>query len=219
MPVPDDAPAADRRPAAAATETPQVFRVARRNLALFLALGVLLILGGLASLAAPFVTTLATNVVVGTLFLVLGGFQVAQSFADRGWSGFALHLFGGVLYALAGLVLWLNPLAGALALTVVLAALFVADGALKLLSALRVRPARGWRWLLGSGLLSLVIGAALWAELPGSAAWAIGVLVGLALMMSGWTFIVLALAARTERVEPASREQPSPPADPAAVSR
>ncbi|HZI75433.1 MAG TPA: DUF308 domain-containing protein, partial [Gemmatimonadales bacterium] len=86
--------------------------------------------------------------------------------------------------------------AGVLSLTIVVAALFLAEGVLELVLAFRLRPQEGWAWVLLSGLLAIAVGALIAADLPSSATWALGVLAGVNMLATGWSFAFLALAAR-----------------------
>ena len=88
------------------------------------------------------------------------------------------------------------PFTGIITLTILLAALFLAEGVLEVILAFRVRPHEGWGWLLLSGLVAIAVGALIAAELPGSAVWAIGLLAGVNLISTGVSFVVLALAGR-----------------------
>jgi uncharacterized membrane protein HdeD (DUF308 family) len=102
----------------------------------------------------------------------------------------------GALYLAAGAYLAFLPLAGILTLTILLAALFIAEGVLEIIMAFRVRPHEGWGWLLLSGLIAAAVGVLIALGLPSSATWAIGLLTGINLISTGWGFIFLALAGR-----------------------
>ena len=121
---------------------------------------------------------------------------VVHAFSIRRWQGFLLGLLIGALYVVAGGWLAFTPFAGVIALTVLLAALFLAEGVLEVIMAVRVRPHEGWGWLLLSGLVAIAVGVLIAAELPASAAWAIGLLTGINLLSSGVSFVALALAGR-----------------------
>ena len=114
----------------------------------------------------------------------------------RGWRGFLLELLSAVLYLGVGILLLVNPLEGALALTIVLAAFLVVEGIFKIIMAMRVRDHDGWGWLLASGILSVTLGVLIWAQWPASGLWVIGLLVGIQLLFTGWSLVMLALAAR-----------------------
>jgi len=119
-----------------------------------------------------------------------------HAFSIKEWRGFLLELLIGVLYLVAGGWLAFFPFTGIITLTILLAALFLAEGVLEVIMAVRVRPHEGWAWLLLSGLVAVAVGLLIAYELPSSAAWAIGLLAGVNLLSTGVSFIVLALAAR-----------------------
>src|SRR5215472_18480600 len=162
----------------------------------FLALGILLIAAGAAAIAFPLLSTIATKIALGWIFLIAGALIVVHAFSIRRWQGFLLGLLIGALYLVAGGWLAFTPFAGVIALTVLLAALFLAEGVLEVIMAVRVRPHEGWGWLLLSGLVAIAAGVLIAAELPSSAAWAIGLLTGINLLSSGVSFVALALAGR-----------------------
>jgi uncharacterized membrane protein HdeD (DUF308 family) len=101
----------------------------------------------------------------------------------------------GALYLISGIWLAFFPLTGILTLTVFLAAMFMIEGGFEVAMALGLREHEGWAWLLISGLVSLAAGALNFALLPSSAIWAIGLLVGINMISSGWAYFFLALAA------------------------
>ena len=142
------------------------------------------------------IATLAIGIFVGWLFLIGGVAQILHAFSARGWQGFALHLLGGVLYVLVGGWMIFNPLLGALALTLMLAAFLLIQGICQIALALRLRPARGWGWPLASGVVTVLLAVLIYAGWPSSALWVIGLLVGIHLLMSGLSLSMLALAAR-----------------------
>ena len=162
----------------------------------FLVLGILLIIAGVASIAFPLLSTIATKIALGWIFLIAGALIVVHAFSIRQWQGFLLSLLIGVLYLVAGAWLAFTPFAGVVALTILLAALFLAEGVLEVIMGLRVRPHEGWGWLLLSGVIAIAVGVLIAAELPSSAAWAIGLLTGINLLSSGVSFAALALAGR-----------------------
>ena len=162
----------------------------------FLALGILLVVAGMAAIAFPLLSTIATKIALGWIFLVAGVVIVLHGFSLQGWRGFVLSLLVGALYIVAGAWLAFFPLTGILTLTLLLAALFLAEGVLEVGMAMRVRPHEGWGWLLFSGLIAIAVGVMIAIQLPSSAAWAIGLLTGINLLSSGTSFIVLALVGR-----------------------
>jgi uncharacterized membrane protein HdeD (DUF308 family) len=162
----------------------------------FLALGILLILAGVAAIAFPLLSTIATKIMLGWIFLIAGVVMAVHAFSIQQWRGFLMELLLAVLYIVVGGWLAFFPFTGIITLTILLAALFLAEGVLEVIMAMRVRPHEGWGWLLISGLIAIVVGVMIAAELPGSAAWAIGLLAGINLLSTGVSFVVLALAGR-----------------------
>jgi uncharacterized membrane protein HdeD (DUF308 family) len=176
---------------------------ARRQLAQswgwFLGLGIVLLLAGGAAIVFPWVFTIAAKIALGWIFLIGGVVLVVHALSTTQWRGFLWSLLIGLLYVVAGAWLAFFPFTGIVTLTILLAALFLAEGALEVVLALRVRPHEGWGWLLLSGLVAVAVGVLIAYELPGSATWAIGLLAGVNLLSTGLSFIVLALAGRRAR--------------------
>ena len=168
----------------------------KRNWGWFLALGIVFVLAGLAAIAFPLLSTIATKIALGWIFLAGGVLMVLHAFSASGWRGFLLGLLIGILYVVAGGWLAFFPFTGIITLTILLAALFLAEGVLEVIMALRVRPHEGWVWLLLSGLVAAAAGIMIAMGLPSSATWAIGLLTGINLLMTGASFIALALAGR-----------------------
>lgn len=162
----------------------------------FLALGIVLIVVGLAAIAFPLFSTIATKIVLGWLFLIGGVMMILHAFSTPAWQGFLWSLLIGILYVVAGGYLSFFPLTGLLTLAILLALLFIAEGAFEIIMALRIRPHEGWGFLLLSGIAAVLVGVLIAMDLPGSAVWALGLLVGINLLFSGWSYIFLALAGR-----------------------
>ena len=173
---------------------------ARRHIAekwgWFLALGIVLILVGIAAICFPLVSTIAAKIFLGWLFLIGGVFLIIHAFSAQGWGGFLWSLLIGVLYLIAGGYLAFFPLTGLLTLAILLAILFVAEGIMEIIMAFRVHPSDGRIWLLLSGIAALVVGVLIFLGLPSSAGWALGLLVGINLLFSGWSYVFLAMSGR-----------------------
>jgi uncharacterized membrane protein HdeD (DUF308 family) len=165
----------------------------------FLAVGIVLIVAGLAAVAFPFISTVAAKIMLGWLFLIGGVVMIVHAFQAPAWSGFLWSLLIGLLYAVAGAYLAFFPLTGLLTLAILLAALFFAEGIMEILMAFRVRPHEGWGFLLLSGIAALAVGVLIFMDLPGSATWALGLLVGINLLFTGSSYVALALAGRKAR--------------------
>jgi uncharacterized membrane protein HdeD (DUF308 family) len=170
-----------------------------RNWGWLLALGILMIILGVVAMAAPVVATIAIQVMLGWLLVISGIAEGIHAFMVKEWRGFLLELLSAVLYLGVGLMLLVDPLKGAVALTLILAVFLLVEGIFKIITALRVREHRGWGWLLASGIVSVVLGAMIWAQWPASGLWVIGLLVGIQLLFTGWSLVMLALVARGHR--------------------
>ena len=162
----------------------------------FLALGILLVILGIAAIAFPFLSTIAAKIAIGWIFLVAGVVEVIHAFYVKRWAGFFWNLLIGLLYIVAGAWLAFFPLTGVLTLTIVIAALFIAEGIMEFIMGLRMRPHDGWGWVVFSGLVAVAAGLLIALSLPASAVWALGLLAGINLLFSGWSFIYLALGGK-----------------------
>jgi uncharacterized membrane protein HdeD (DUF308 family) len=162
----------------------------------FLGLGLLLALAGAAAIAFPFFSTIAAKVALGWLLLFTGIVNVVHAFATWGWRAFGHNLLVGLLFVAAGAYLAFFPLTGIITLTILLAALFIVEGYLELMMALRLQPDAGWFWVLLSGILAIGTGILIGLGLPDSSTWVLGLLTGINLLASGLSFIFLALSGR-----------------------
>jgi len=162
----------------------------------FIVLGIALIVIGFIAMTFPLMTTIATKIFIGWLFLIGGVVQVVHAFSTQKWSEFLLSLLIGALYVIAGAWLAFLPLTGIITLTIFLAALFLVEGIAEIGMAMRIRPKGGWVWMLISGIIAIAAGVLIVAGLPSTAAWAIGLLVGINLIFSGTGYLFLASAAK-----------------------
>ena len=171
---------------------------AREHWKAFLIEGILLVVLGLAAIIVPPLASLAVTIFVGWMFLISGVAGLALTFWARGVPGFWWALISAVLAIVAGGVLLAQPVQGVYALTLVIGVYFVAEGVATIMYALEHRRelSERWLWLLVAGMFDILISFMIIAGLPGSAEWAIGLLVGINLVFGGGSLIGLALAAR-----------------------
>ena len=164
----------------------------------FLFEGILLSIIGLAAMIVPPLASLAITIFLGWMFLVSGIAGLFATYWARNMPGFWWSLISAALAVLAGGILLARPMQGVLTLTIVIGAYFLAEGVATIMYALEHRKELSgrWSWLLIAGLMDLVIAFFIIAGLPGSAEWAIGLLVGINLLFGGATLIGMALAAR-----------------------
>lgn len=164
----------------------------------FLFEGILLVIFGLAAIILPPLASVATTIMLGWLFLISGIAGLAFSFWARQAPGFWWSLVSAVLALGAGLVLLARPLEATLTLTIVVGAYFLAEGVSTIMYALQHRREMSdrWAWMLASGMMDLLVSFIIISGLPGTATWAIGLLVGINLLVGGASLIGMALAAR-----------------------
>jgi uncharacterized membrane protein HdeD (DUF308 family) len=164
----------------------------------FLFEGILLVVLGLAAMIAPLIASLAFTIFLGWMFLISGVAGLAMTFWARQMPGFWWSLISAALAVGAGIILLARPAQGVLTLTIVIGAYFLAEGVATIMYALEHRRelSERWSWMLFSGLLDILIAFMIIAGLPGSAEWAIGLLVGINLVFGGASLIGMALAAR-----------------------
>jgi len=164
----------------------------------FLFEGILLAILGLAAMIVPPLASLAVTIFLGWMFLVTGIAGLVLTYWARNMPGFWWSLISAALAVLAGGILLARPMQGVLTLTIVIGAYFLAEGIATIMYALAHRRELSgrWSWLLVAGLMDILIAFFIIAGLPGSAEWAIGLLVGINLLFGGATLIGMALAAR-----------------------
>jgi len=165
----------------------------------FLIEGIVLVLLGIFAVVVPAVATIAVEVFVGWVLLLSGVVGLISTFRMRSAPGFGWSLLSAVIAVAAGVILLAWPLSGVLSLTLILTAFLTLEGVASIMISLTHRHGFSARWalLLVSGLVDLILAAMIFLGLPGTAAWAIGLLVGINLVFGGSTLISMALQARS----------------------
>jgi uncharacterized membrane protein HdeD (DUF308 family) len=177
-------------------------RALREHWVMFLIEGIVLVVLGALAIVVPQIATLATAILVGWLFLISGVMGLIGTFWMRQAPGFWWSLLSAVLGIVAGLVLLAWPVSGVVSLTLVLIVFFIVEGIATIMFALdhRTQLSGRWGWMLASGIVDLILAAMIFAGLPGTAAWAIGLLVGINMLFGGASLIAMALHARNATV-------------------
>ena len=170
--------------------------VVRRVSTLSILWGVLLIILGALALASPFLAAVAVNVFVAWLIVLAGVVHLTVAFHTREAGSLIWRLFVGLAYICFGVYLIARPALGVVSLTLVLASLFLVEGILNIALFLKVRSRHGSSWLLLDGIVTLALGLMIYLQWPSSSAWAIGTLVGVSMIMSGVTRLMVSLAVR-----------------------
>ena len=165
---------------------------------LFLTEGVVLMLLGVLAIVVPNIATLAVEVLIGWLLLISGVVGLIATLRMRSAPGFGWSLLSAVIGIVAGLVLLRWPLSGALSLTLILTAFLTIEGVASIFFALEHKRELSGRWgmMLFSGVVDLILAGMIFAGLPATAAWAIGLLIGINMVFGGSALIAMALHAR-----------------------
>lgn len=176
-----------------------VRRSAHDHWLLYVIEGIVLLILGVLAIIVPPLATLGITIFLGWLFLISGVVGLVMTFMARRGPGFWWSLLSGILGIVAGLVLLIWPLTGAVSLTLVLTAFFIVEGIASIMYALEHRRELSGRWglMLASGIVDLILAAIILAGFPGTVLWALGLLVGINMIFGGASLIGLGLAARS----------------------
>ncbi len=158
--------------------------------------GILLIVCGMFAVAVPLLAAVAVNALVAWLIFVAGAVHLILAFRVHGAGSKIWKLLVGLAYLFLGGYLIVHPLLGVSSLTLLLAVLFLVEGVFDIILFFRMRPLHGSSWVLIDGLITLVLGAMIYLQWPSSSAWAIGTLVGVSLIISGVSRVMLSMAVR-----------------------
>ena len=158
--------------------------------------GVLLIILGMLAVGSPFIAAVAVNAVIAWLIVLAGVVHVTVAFHTREAGSLIWRLVVGLAYVFFGFYLIARPALGVLSLTLVLASLFLVEGILNIVLFFRVRSLQGSSWVLIDGIVTLLLGLMIYTQWPSSSAWAIGTLVGVSMILTGITRVMLSLAVR-----------------------
>jgi uncharacterized membrane protein HdeD (DUF308 family) len=167
----------------------------RKHSTWFLVIGIALVIIGMIAIGSAVAMTIVSVMFLGWLLILGGLFEVIHGFRHRPWSGFFINLLGGVLYAVAGVVMVANPALAAVTLTLVIAMMLIVAGVFRLFIAFST-PLHHRGWLMLNGAISILLGAMIWSSWPLSGLWVIGLFIGIDMIFDGWTEIMLAISAR-----------------------
>ncbi len=167
----------------------------QRNRNLYLFESLFFILLGIGAIAAPALFTYSIEILVGCIFLVGGVVKGFRSLKTLNGSALMGSLLMSVVSIILGVLLLTYPITGIIALTILVAILFSIEGIVQLFLGFQMRDLQGWGWIVFSGLVSLFLAGLIWSEMPGSAAWVIGLLVGINLLIFGISQLILVIGA------------------------
>jgi uncharacterized membrane protein HdeD (DUF308 family) len=163
----------------------------------YLVQGVLMVVAGLLALIYPLIASVAIVFLLAWILIVSGILQGIGLIGAKDVPHYWLQLISAVLAILIGVLLLRQPESGLLVMTVLLIVFFMVEGIAKIIFALSIRPFPNWGWVLGSGLVGILLALVLWANMPVSSEWLLGVLLGIQLICEGAALTYLAWKVRT----------------------
>jgi uncharacterized membrane protein HdeD (DUF308 family) len=169
---------------------------AKKNSGLLIFLGILTVIFGVVAIGSPLITGVAVAVFVGFLLLASGVARIVHALKSKQWGTGFWGTVIGVLGVAAGLLMIFRPLVGLVTMTMLIAIYFLVDGISEIIAAFRIKPDQGWGWVLFNGIIAVLLGFMIWRQWPVSGSWAIGVLVGIHILITGWSMIILGTGAR-----------------------
>lgn len=155
---------------------------------------ILMIVFGVLALFMPGLTGIAASILFGWIILIAGFVHLAYAFSAGGVGSFLSRVLVSVIYIVGGLYLVFNPGLALGAFTLVIAAVFVVEGVFQVIAFFSSRGMPGAGWLLVDGLIAIALGALIWQNWPSSSAWALGTLIGVNLVVSGFSRLMAAAA-------------------------
>lgn len=162
-----------------------------------LIIGALLIVLGIVAIALPSASTIFAETWFALILISSGFAKLVYATETRHQGGFLWKLLLSGLYIATGIMLFVNPLTGVLTLTLLLGSFLLTEGVFELILAFRLRPQQNWTWVLGDGIITLILGAMIWFQFPFNAPWLIGTLVGVSILFTGISRVGLSLNARS----------------------
>lgn len=168
----------------------------RRRSFWFVLLGVIVLIAGVIAAANLLFATLISVLYVGALMLVGGVVEIIHAFGVRTWGGFFLWLLTGILYAIAGILTFYNPLLASAVLTLLIAASLVAAGVVRIGAGISQRRSSGWGWMVAAGVVTLIVGILIMLRWPVNSLWVLGIFLAIDLMFQGWSYIGYGLGLR-----------------------
>jgi uncharacterized membrane protein HdeD (DUF308 family) len=170
--------------------------IARQASTLSILWGVLLIIFGMVAIGSPFLAAVAVNILIAWLIVLAGVVHIMLGVRTHGAGSMIWKLLVGLAYLFFGAYLIIHPVLGVASLTLVLAVLFLIEGVLQIILYFNLRSMGGSSWLLIDGIITLLLGVMIYMQWPSSASWAIGTLVGVSMIISGASRVMMSLAVR-----------------------
>jgi len=167
---------------------------AKQNVKWLIILGIAQVVLGMIAIASPLMTGIVVSIFVGACLLACGVGRVIEAFKAGSWGAGLLGTAVGALTIIAGLLMLFRPGVGLVTLTLILAFYFLIEGISTAVVAWKMRPNDGWGWVMFQGIVSILLGFMIWRQWPLSGAWALGTIIGIHILLNGWTMIMLGMA-------------------------
>jgi uncharacterized membrane protein HdeD (DUF308 family) len=162
-----------------------------------LALGILLIILGFVGLGMVAGITIVSIIFFGVLLIIGGIAHFIYVFKDKRWKGIVWHIIVAIFYIIAGVAIILDPILASAIITAFLAGVFIVIGVTRLVMAFSFKRASGWGWLLFAGICGIALGIIILSQWPISALWFIGLFIAIEIIVTGWSYVFIALALRS----------------------
>jgi uncharacterized membrane protein HdeD (DUF308 family) len=162
-------------------------------------IGALLIALGILAIALPAVSTIFVETWIALILISAGAAKLVYAFQTRSSGGFLWKVLLSILYVATGVMLFIYPSTGILTLTLLLGSFLLTEGVFELILAFRLRPQSNWTWVLGDGIITLLLGAMIWFQWPFDAPWLLGTLVGASVLFTGISRVMLSFRGKDDR--------------------
>jgi uncharacterized membrane protein HdeD (DUF308 family) len=162
----------------------------------FVVLGVIVFAAGLFAAANVFLATIISVFMVGAMMIVGGIAEVVHAFGVRSWGGFVLWLLAGILYTVAGVLTFYNPLLASAVLTLLIAASLMAAGVVRIGAGITGQVSGGWGWVVVGGVVTLAVGLVILLRWPVNSLWVLGIFLAVDLMVQGVAYVTYGLGFR-----------------------
>lgn len=177
--------------------------IAKESVEWSIGLSLLMLLAGILAIVLPPVAGFAVLIVVAWLLMFSGAAHLVFGWHTRTAGGLIWELLLGVLYIFVGVYALLHPIAGLASLTLVLAIYLFAEGVLEFILSFRLRPMPASNWLLFDGIITVILAILIWRTWPSNTEWVLGTLVGISMVFSGVSRLLISLTARRLLGKPA----------------
>ena len=170
--------------------------IARESIGWSIGLSVVLIVVGLLALFVPLAAGVAANILVAWLLILGGVAHLIFAWHVKGAGGHVWQALVGVVYLFVGVFMLIHPLVGLLSLTLLLGCYLLLKGIAEFVLAARMRPVGGVGWLVFDGIICVVLAGFIYWSLPFAATWLIGTYLGIAILFSGFSRLMVSMSAR-----------------------